>query len=123
MNRWLPIAAWLGAVVLAACFWSTGILSAGVAGFPLRTCEAPFFGQDALHSPAEGRVALFNHNHDVAIYRDDPGMDSYAPAPRNPALERLGVAYFQTAYELFESGRYLPSAPTGRVARNAPAGG
>ncbi len=97
MNRWLPIAAWLGAVVLAACFWSTGILSAGVAGFPLRTCEAPFFGQDALHSPAEGRVALFNHNHDVAIYRDgrlvvfglgkkvgtcryDPGKDSYAPA-------------------------------------------
>jgi hypothetical protein len=72
-------------------------------------------------------VALFNHNHDVAIYRDgrmvvfglkksvhtyhyDPATDRYAPSPPDPALERLGIAYFQTAFELFEQRRYLPSA-------------
>jgi len=95
--------------------------------------EAPFFGQDALNTPDAGRVALFNHNHNVAIYRDgrlvvfglnksvetfsyDPKTDRYAPAPRDPDLERLGVAYFQTAYDLFEGKRYLPSGPSGRVA-------
>jgi phosphoglycerol transferase MdoB-like AlkP superfamily enzyme len=108
----------------------------GLLGMPY---EAPFFGQDALHTPDAGRVAFFNHNHDVAIYRDghlvvfglgrkvedyryDPGSDRYSPAPRDPALERLGVAYFQTAYELFEGRRYLPSGPPGRVARGASAG-
>jgi phosphoglycerol transferase MdoB-like AlkP superfamily enzyme len=108
----------------------------GLLGLPY---EAPFFGQDALHAPDEGRIAFFNHNHDVAIYRDgrlvvfglgksvstyryDPGSDRYAPAPRDPALEQLGVAYFQTAYELFEGRRYRPSAaPAGRVA-SAPDG-
>jgi len=103
----------------------------GLLGMPY---EAPFFGQDSLNTPAEGRLAFFNHNHDVAIYRDghlvvfglgksvntfsyDPGSDRYAPAPRDPELERLGVAYFQTAYELFEAGRYLPSvAAAGQAA-------
>jgi hypothetical protein len=100
----------------------------GLLGLPY---EAPFFGQDALHAPAAGRIAVFNHNHDVAIYRDgslvvfglgrkidtfryEPATDRYSPAPRDPELERLGIAYFQTAYELFEGGRYLPSAPESR---------
>ena len=39
----------------------------GLLGLPY---EAPFFGQDALRAPFEHRVAFFNHNHDVAIYRD-----------------------------------------------------
>lgn len=95
----------------------------GLLGLPY---EAPFFGQDALRAPAEHRVALFNHNHDVAIYRDgrmvvfglhkqvsnwfyDAATDRYTPAPRDPELERLGMAYFQTAYELFQQHRYLPS--------------
>lgn len=95
----------------------------GLLGLPY---EAPFFGQDALNSPAESRVALFNHNHDIAIYRDgrmvvfglkksvhtyhyDPETDLYAPSLPDPALERLGIAYFQTAFELFEQRRYLPS--------------
>jgi arylsulfatase A-like enzyme len=102
----------------------------GLLGLPY---EAPFFGQDALHAPEAGRVALFNHNHDVAIYRDghlvvfglnksvetfryDPKTDRYATAPRDAELERLGVAYFETAYDLFEEKRYLPSSPHGRVA-------
>ena len=101
----------------------------GLLGLPY---EAPFFGQDALTTPQHHRVAFFNHNHDVAIYRDgymvvfglkksvhtyryDAAADRYAPAPRDPALERLGIAYFQTAYELFEQGRYqasdLPPTP------------
>jgi hypothetical protein len=106
----------------------------GLLGLPY---EAPFFGRDALRTPEQGRIAFFNHNHDVAIYRDgrlvvyglgkrvstfryDPGSDAYAPAPRDPALERLGIAFYQTAYELFESGRYLPSgAAAGRVAAAA----
>jgi phosphoglycerol transferase MdoB-like AlkP superfamily enzyme len=95
----------------------------GLLGLPY---EAPFFGQDALNAPAENRVALFNHNHDIAIYREghivvfglkkkvdtfryDPATDTYAAIPRDPALERLGIAYFQTAYELFEQHRYQPS--------------
>jgi phosphoglycerol transferase MdoB-like AlkP superfamily enzyme len=107
----------------------------GLLGLPY---EAPFFGQDALHTPAAGRVAFFNHNHDVAIYRDgrlvvyglgkkvgtyryDPGSDRYSPAPRDPGLERLGIAYFQTAYDLFEGGRYLPSGPAGRAVAAAAA--
>jgi phosphoglycerol transferase MdoB-like AlkP superfamily enzyme len=102
----------------------------GLLGLPY---EAPFFGQDALHAPVDGRVALFNHNHDVAIYRDghlvvfglgksvttyryDRASDRVVPAPRDPELERLGIAYFQTAYELFEGGRYLPSGSGPRMA-------
>jgi phosphoglycerol transferase MdoB-like AlkP superfamily enzyme len=102
----------------------------GLLGLPY---EAPFFGQDALHTPDAGRIALFNHNHDVAIYRDgrlvvfglnksvetlhyDVKTDRYTPAPRDPELEQLGVAYFQTAYELFEEKRYLPSSPNDRLA-------
>ncbi|MGB5132345.1 MAG: LTA synthase family protein [Steroidobacteraceae bacterium] len=92
----------------------------GLLGLPY---EAPFFGQDVLHSPADGRVALFNHNHDIAIFRDgrivvfglkqavdyydyDASTDSYAPAAPDPELKRLGIAYFQTAYDLFTTHRY-----------------
>jgi phosphoglycerol transferase MdoB-like AlkP superfamily enzyme len=102
----------------------------GLLGLPY---EAPFFGQDALNTPTRSRVALFNHNHDVAIYRDgrivvfglrksvdtyryDPATDTYSASPPDPALERLGIAYFQTAYELFDQHRYGPSeAPVAPV--------
>jgi phosphoglycerol transferase MdoB-like AlkP superfamily enzyme len=93
--------------------------------------EAPFFGQDALNTPAERRVAFFSHNHDVALLKDgklailglhksvqsaafDPVTGGYAPAPPDPELESLAIAYYQTAYELFRSGRYaLPGKGTG----------
>jgi phosphoglycerol transferase MdoB-like AlkP superfamily enzyme len=105
----------------------------GLLGLPY---EAPFFGQDVLHAPSAGRVAFFNHNHDVAILRDDEivvyglrksvdtyryerAADSYRPAPRDPDLERLGLAYFQTAYELFESHRYEPASTRPGQARLA----
>jgi phosphoglycerol transferase MdoB-like AlkP superfamily enzyme len=84
--------------------------------------QAPFYGQDVLNSTAP-RVALFSHNHDVALLRDDKlvvlGLqktsatyhydrvaDRYTPVPRDPALEELAVAYYQTAFDLFRAHAY-----------------
>ena len=92
----------------------------GLLGLPY---EAPFFGQDVLHSPESSRIALFSHDHDVAIYRDGRlavlGMDgkvhdflydrsdeSFTPVAADPELDALGIAYFQTASELFKAHRY-----------------
>jgi phosphoglycerol transferase MdoB-like AlkP superfamily enzyme len=92
----------------------------GLLGLPY---EAPFFGQDVLHARPEHHVAFFSHNHDVALYENgelailglgksvrdvfyDPATDSYRPAPANPALNDLAVAYYQTAFELFRERRY-----------------
>jgi phosphoglycerol transferase MdoB-like AlkP superfamily enzyme len=92
----------------------------GLLGLPY---EAPFFGQDVLHTREESRVALFSHDHDVAIYRNGRlavlGMDgqvrdyvydrdrgSFASVASDPALDALGIAYFQTASELFKDHRY-----------------
>jgi len=94
----------------------------GVLGLPY---EAPFFGIDALHdsAAAQARVALFSHNHDIAILRDnvlevlglgktheaftyDPVLKTFKPRADDPALRALGIAYFQTATDMFKSGRY-----------------
>jgi phosphoglycerol transferase MdoB-like AlkP superfamily enzyme len=92
----------------------------GLLGLPY---EAPFFGQDVLHTQEGSRVALFSHDHDVAIYRDgrlavlgmdgrirdylyDRGDGSFAPVAPDPTLDELGIAYFQTAAELFKDHRY-----------------
>jgi arylsulfatase A-like enzyme len=92
----------------------------GLLGLPY---EAPFFGQDVLHTPAAARIALFSHDHDVAIYRDGRlavlGLDgtvrdylydrqrgTYERTQPDPSLDALGIAYFQTATELFQSHRY-----------------
>jgi arylsulfatase A-like enzyme len=86
--------------------------------------EAPFFGIDALRErPDDTRIALFSHNHDVAILRDnqlvvlglgkthqtltyDPVAKIFRPRADDPALRALGVAYFQTAADLFKTNRY-----------------
>jgi phosphoglycerol transferase MdoB-like AlkP superfamily enzyme len=86
--------------------------------------DAPFFGEDVLHSRRQDhRVAFFSHNHDVALYQNgelailglnksvqdvfyDAATDSYRPAPANPRLNDLAVAYYQTAFELFRAHRY-----------------
>jgi len=92
----------------------------GLLGLPY---EAPFFGQDVLHTPEASRIALFSHDHDVAIYRDGRlavlGLDgsvhdylydrvrgTFGQTRPDPALDALGIAYFQTATELFQSHRY-----------------
>jgi phosphoglycerol transferase MdoB-like AlkP superfamily enzyme len=92
----------------------------GLLGFAYR---APFFGEDVLNESKEQRVAFFSHNHDVALYQNgelailglnksvqdvfyDETTDSYRPAPLNPQLNDLAVAYYQTAFELFRQRRY-----------------
>ncbi|MGH8263226.1 MAG: LTA synthase family protein [Steroidobacterales bacterium] len=84
--------------------------------------QAPFYGQDVLNSRAP-RVALFSHNHDVALLRDDKlvvlglqktsatyhydlATDRYTPVERDPELEELAIAYYQTAFDLFRAHKY-----------------
>jgi phosphoglycerol transferase MdoB-like AlkP superfamily enzyme len=88
--------------------------------------RAPFFGQDALAPDAGQPIALFNHNHDIAIlkgdhivvfglnhsvatYRYDREHNSYEKLPVDVALRDLGVAYFQTASSMFREGHYRPA--------------
>ena len=93
----------------------------GLLGVPY---EAPFFGIDVLHaSDGAERVALFSHNHDVAILRGDrmvvlglgktsqslrydAATDGFSAMTDDDGLRGLGIAYFQTAAELFRSHRY-----------------
>ena len=92
----------------------------GLLGFAY---HAPFFGDDVLNGSNEHPVALFSHNHDVALYQNgelsilglnksvqdvfyDEATDTYRPAPPNPRLNDLAVAYYQTAFELFRERRY-----------------
>ncbi len=93
----------------------------GLLGLPY---EAPFFGVDALNRPAgQPRVALFSHNHDVAILRDDDlvvmslgktsqayrydrALNTFTAKPDDTNLLPLGIAYFQTAAELFKAHGY-----------------
>jgi phosphoglycerol transferase MdoB-like AlkP superfamily enzyme len=105
----------------------------GLLGLPYR---APFFGEDVLAPGAASRVAVFNHNHDVAIYQDgrmavfglnrevgyyryDRAHDTYARMPPDKALRDLGVAYFQTAAEQFRDGRYRLGSAIDPVAAGA----
>jgi len=70
---------------------------------------------------------VFNHNHDVAIlkddrivifgmnkqvgaYRYDRAANSYTRIAPQPELEDLGIAWFQTASELFRDRRFRPAA-------------
>jgi phosphoglycerol transferase MdoB-like AlkP superfamily enzyme len=83
---------------------------------------APWFGQDALNTPEEARIAYFGHNHDVAILkggslsilglqktvknkRYDPLTDRYFDMAPDPALNSLAIANYQTAYELYRSDK------------------
>ena len=93
----------------------------GLLGLPY---EAPFFGVDVLNRPAgQPRIALFSHNHDVAILRDDDlvvmslgktsqayrydhALGTFTAKPDDTHLLPLGIAYFQTAAELFKAHDY-----------------
>ena len=97
----------------------------GILGLPF---TAPFYGQDVLHWPADKpQSILVNHDHDVGlllgnklavlglhkeftVYAYDPSSYGIHKAADDPRLVDLATAYFQTAYELFESHKYqLPS--------------
>ncbi len=91
--------------------------------------EAPFYGQNVLHIPADQpRPILLNHDHDVGLLLGDRltvlGLqkemhcyrvgsdDSLTPIAKDTALEGLATAYYQTAFELFQRHRYqLPPKP------------
>lgn len=93
----------------------------GLLGLPY---EAPFFGIDVLNRPAgQPRIALFSHNHDVAILRDDDlvvmslgktsqayrydrAQGTFTAKSDDTNLLPLGIAYFQTAAELFKTHDY-----------------
>jgi phosphoglycerol transferase MdoB-like AlkP superfamily enzyme len=92
----------------------------GLLGF---SYQAPFYGTDVLACTDCDRIALFSHNHDVAIYRQnelaifglnesdriveyDRASDSYSNIDPDPALADLGIAIYQTAYEAFRDGKY-----------------
>ena len=98
----------------------------GLLGLPY---AAPWFGQDVLRTPEEGRLAFFAHNHEVGLLRGntlailglhgktvlrhyDAATDRYAAAPADAQLRDTAIASFQTAYELFQSRRFdlLPRA-------------
>jgi phosphoglycerol transferase MdoB-like AlkP superfamily enzyme len=84
---------------------------------------APFFGQDVLNAPSASPIALFNHNQDVALYRDgrmvvlglqkrsttyayDRARNEFKVLPTDRALEDLTIAYYQTAAELYARKKY-----------------
>ena len=92
----------------------------GMLGLPY---QAPFFGRDILADTPDPPVMLFSHNHDVGLYngehlvvlgmqrqvwnyRYDRSADRLIQTAINPALEKLAVAYYQTASELFHDHRY-----------------
>ncbi len=85
--------------------------------------EAPFFGRDVLNGGASDPVAFFSHNHDIAIlahdqleilglgggassWHYDRSADTYARSKMSEPVQNLGVAFYQTAYELFEQRSY-----------------
>lgn len=86
--------------------------------------SAPFYGEDVLHlAPGQLHPILVNHNHDVALlsgdrlvvlglnrasetYRYDAAADRLEPLPEDQGLLDLATAYYQSAFELFQSHRY-----------------
>lgn len=86
--------------------------------------EAPFFGENVLAlDDSQPRSLLFNHNHDVALLRDgeltvlglqkqaeqyryDRATEQLTPLPLDRQALDLATAYFQIAFEQFQSHHY-----------------
>jgi len=92
----------------------------GLLGLPY---EAPFFGQNVLAQNPKPPILLFNHNHNVALYQEEQlvvlgllddiktyhyklGSNVFAQIPNDPNLTELATAYYQCAFELFQTHRY-----------------
>ena len=92
----------------------------GLLGLPYKE---PFFGQNVLAANKGPGVLLFNHNHDVAMYRDGRlvvlglqkaittyryklGENKFENVADDEKLTDLATAYFQTAFNLFKEHRY-----------------
>ncbi len=93
----------------------------GLLGLPY---TAPFFGRNVLAESPVPPTLLFNHNHDVALYRQGklvvlglrdrvttydyvPGQKELKKTGNIPRLTNLATAYYQCAYELFRDHTYL----------------
>lgn len=93
----------------------------GMLGLPY---SAPFYGRDVLRAPAgESPPILLSHNHDVALYQDnkllvlglnksadlyqvDPITFEQKVIPMEEDYRERAIAYYQTAFELFENHHY-----------------
>ena len=93
----------------------------GLLGLPY---EAPFFGQDVLHTdrgsahralqprPRRGDLPRRTDRGDghgsrrARLPRTTARTRRFTPVAADPSLDALGIAYFQTASELFEAHRY-----------------
>ena len=92
----------------------------GLLGLPY---EAPFFGQNVLAQSRAPRILLFNHNHNVALFREDKlvvlgllddvktyqyklGSNLFTESPNDPNLTDPATAYYQCAFDLFKEHRY-----------------
>ena len=69
-----------------------------------------------------GELAILGLKKEVKNLRYDAGTNTYRPAPADPALDSLAVAYYQTAYEMFREHRYVPTPPFPARAHVAAAG-
>lgn len=84
-------------------------------------CDVPFFGCDVIGKPHSGGRAFVQHNYDIGMMSDEKlavlslrrasttysrlPQDSLNPDVAHSALEADAVAVYQTAEELYESGR------------------
>lgn len=83
---------------------------------------APFIGRNLLTSDERPVTLLFNHNHDVALFRDGRmavlglqksadvyeyhlGQREVGKTLEDPALTELATAYYQTTFDLFQRGK------------------
>lgn len=92
-----------------------------------KTYASEFFGRSLLATPVDRRWALLSHNRDVALFRDnrlavlgirkgtelwqrDPttGKFQLLPEDRDSSLVLDAIAYYQTAFDLFEHHRLTP---------------
>lgn len=128
-----PDAAWSGRRIERLC--SQIDLAPTLLSLARVHCVAPFLGEDLLARPDGPGRAFVHHNNDVGLLTDgtlvvlglnrttawyrraDRGSDELRPVPAaeaTPAMraeEQDAEAVFQTAYELYQHGRFaLPAA-------------
>ncbi len=92
----------------------------GLLGLPY---EAPFYGQDTLANNKFRHPIFLNHNHDVALFREHiltvlqlnkksrmfrykSDSDELVSMPEEAERKDMATAYYQTAFDLFQSRHY-----------------
>ena len=98
----------------------------GLLGLPY---TAPFYGQDVLALDENSiRSIPINHNHNVALYRDnkvvvlglnkavntfkyDRSKALFEEIPEDKDLTELAVSYYQTGFNQFKRNKYRLNVP------------